>query len=111
MPPRLAFMLLSFRRMPHPIASLLAALLLSACGDTTISADDYRRSCSADAECTYISVGDVCSCACEAAGIHIDDQARAAADRAAIECDTQCGACQAVEAFCDQGQCEVRPAP
>jgi hypothetical protein len=91
--------------------ALLVSVLLLACGDTTISADDYRRTCSADAECTYIYVGDVCSCGCETAGIHIDDKARAAADRAEIECDTKCGACQAVEAYCDQGLCAVRLVP
>lgn len=99
--------------MPNHIASILSAVLLAACGDTTISADDYLRTCSADAECTAIAVGDVCSCACDFAGIHIDDKARAAADRAEIECDSQCGACQAVEPYCDQdqGQCAVRLVP
>ena len=47
-----------------------AALLLVACGGTTIDSHDYPRSCTSDADCALVYSGDLCAyCQCPDAAV------------------------------------------
>lgn len=57
-----------------------AALCLSGCGSTTVNLSDYNTSCTVDADCMAVTVGDVCGCSCGNAAINRSDAARYRSD-------------------------------
>jgi hypothetical protein len=85
--------------------------LAAGCGAvTSISAESYNQSCSVEADCVEIFVGDVCSCRCDYAAINRSDLSRYQADRARITCLEQklCGPCQSAAATCTAGRCVIK---
>ena len=87
------------------------ALGLAGCAaDTTIDAEDYDESCSTDADCTNVFVGDVCGCGCTTAPISVAEIERYAADQrakmSACEEVLTCEACaDDPPPICKQGTC------
>lgn len=91
--------------------SLLA--LTAGCGtpaNTSISAASYSSSCSVEADCVAIFVGNQCSCGCEYAAINRSDLSRYQADKARISCveDFVCGPCMSATATCTAGRCVIK---
>lgn len=79
--------------------------------------DDYGRTCSVDADCAVVALGDPCArCACPDAAIAAEDVARYEAETraASSQCSTfgapavSCAACAPRAAWCNDGVCAVR---
>ena len=100
---------MSLKRMAGVLAASLG-VALAGCGHT-ISADDYDRTCAADADCVVIFTGDVCGCGCNTGGINKKDLDKSEADRKAVTCVSRpvCGACQGTVAVCSSGKCASKP--
>ena len=81
-------------------------LVLAAC-EPDINADDYDRSCSQDDDCMVIFTGPVCDCNCDRAAINKSEREAYFEDREGPDCGVACGACQAADAICQGGTCEV----
>lgn len=99
---------------------LAAALALAGC-DTTLDAKDYSQTCSVDADCVPVFVGEVCNACggCQSAAINKADKGRYDADAKAISgsCIRLPGppvacaaaACLAPVGACVNGACTIRP--
>ncbi len=89
---------------------LFTLLLWGGCGDSSIAASDYDRSCTQASDCTVILVGEICDCSCTYGAINKQDLALYEADRQAISCDKDCGPCQgAAGVQCVDDTCRVQP--
>ncbi len=83
-------------------------------GPTSISADDYDRSCTTDDNCVLVVDGDVCGlCRCDNSAIRqtAHGDYSAGFDDIGSNCapppdDAVCGACYEAEPRCINGQCE-----
>lgn len=94
--------------MRRMLAALSLALVAAACGERTISLEDYDVSCGGDPDCMVIHLGGVCDCACTYGAINARDRAKYFEDRGDPECDVDCGPCPSIEAYCNAGVCAVR---
>jgi hypothetical protein len=89
-------------------ASLFALLLAACVGDTSISLADFDTSCTVDADCVAVQVGDICGCDCGNAAINKDGLAAYMAElddkhkscHTGVFCD-----CAVAIAKCTQGKC------
>ena len=92
--------------------------LLLAC-DRTISANDYNRACTQDAQCSLVTDGDVCDngCGCPNAAVNNDALVEFTTDRGsqARGCGPRfvggaeaCADCSTT-AVCRAGRCEAQP--
>lgn len=103
----------------HARAAFLA-LACAACADcasTVVDADEFRRDCVADDDCSLVVVGDVCAldgCRwCSVDAVRADQRDVHAARLDAIECGPELGEyvrcyCKPVEAGCVDGSCVRR---
>jgi hypothetical protein len=95
------------------LVSLVAALSLVACGNS-ISADTYDQSCSSDADCRTVSVGDICGCSCEVGAINQNQTARHESDLGSVKrsCPDDIKSCKACDtpkpSYCNAGTCALR---
>jgi hypothetical protein len=96
------------------VAAALVAACTSATASTTISADEYDRSCTADSDCVRIYVGDVCGCmACAGDAINAKDESKYENDfalrKAACVRSVMCGAeeCICTNIACVSNKCAV----
>jgi|JI10StandDraft_1071094.scaffolds.fasta_scaffold12654_7 hypothetical protein len=101
---------------------LLSALVVTAC-DTTIEAKDYKQTCSTDAECVPVFVGQFCNGGCGGcanAAINQSDVSRYTSDVTTIT--NACvrvgppvlcaaAACRQPEAACVNGACALKAFP
>jgi hypothetical protein len=91
---------------------LLAALLLGACGSSPqmIVASNYDQTCTVDADCSVIYVGEVCGCGCTHDAINMKDYARYLVDYRDRDCHPKvvCGVCASVSAYCNAGKCATK---
>ncbi len=89
--------------------ALCLAASLAACGSSMISAGEFDRSCSQDADCVAIGVGDFCECSCESGAINVADLPKYQERLSGISCSVDCGPCPDLpDAFCDMGTCATR---
>ena len=73
------------------VATLLFAYWIASCGsDTTLSAEDYDKSCVTSEDCTVVLVGEMCKCNCEYGAIASSSRKKYEGDRESIECCTGC---------------------
>ena len=94
----------------------LTFLTLSACATPTILEEkDYPLTCTFDADCIAVYLGDVCKpCFCDNAAISASARSIYAADltgaRNSCTSTTQetCAACAPVAVGCDNGTCKVK---
>lgn len=92
--------------------SLLWSFLLVAapagCSDV-ILASDFDQSCTADADCVTVLVGDICECGCESGAINKRDLEKYREERGDISCSTSCEFCPEQDpAVCKAGVCSVQ---
>jgi len=84
-------------------------MFCAGCGDATISAGEFDRSCMVDTDCVAVGVGDLCACSCEQGAINAKDLPQYQERRGDISCSNQCGPCPELgEAFCEKGTCALR---
>lgn len=77
--------------MKTKLLSFFIFLLSFSCGnDTTLSANDYDRSCSNEDDCVAVLVGEMCKCYCEYGAIARSARNKYERDRDSIDCHTGC---------------------
>ena len=83
--------------------------LASAGCDTEIAVTDYDTTCSVDADCVAVTIGDLCKCSCEAGAINKKDQASYDEDRLTIACAAVCSPCPPyADPVCRGGICSMQ---
>lgn len=93
----------------------LGAMLLLGCGSTVISTHGLSTTCSVDADCVAVFVGDACQvCGCANAAIALSSQAAYDKERSAAEawCGPRpkalCAPCVETRVGCSSGTCVVK---
>jgi len=88
----------------------ILALVLVACGgDTSMSTEDYDKSCGTEDTCRPVFVGDVCGCRCQVDAISYTQETVWAQERSrkVKRCDEvlNCEPCPSITVTCDDGTC------
>lgn len=95
----------------HVLVAVTVVFAITAAGcDTEITAEEFDTSCTADADCVVITVGDVCKCGCEAGAINKKDHETYKEERLKIACSAVCEECTGLpeEGVCRTGICSVQ---